>query len=738
VRNSGNKPVSPVQKNQIIDFIGSSREGIGIRNIMIGIGTKDREGVKQAVKELQQSGAVERIQGKKYVLPGRLPRITVIVVIGTDEFGEAIAEPLSWNYNSTPPLIYIKTDKRHKTRQSALGKGDRALARLEPFQENSYTASVIKKIGSAPGTVLGIYREHSTGSVIEPTERKYRSNFTITPGNEIKARTGDLVKARIEPRKKYQNGTATIIEVLYSNTGTNSKENQLYSQIALHSHNIPHIFNDRTNEQAAKAKSVPLGKRRDLREIPLVTIDDEDARDFDDAVFAEPDSDKGNPGGWHIIVAIADVAWYVQTGDHLDKTALERGNSVYFPDQVIPMLPEPLSNHWCSLKPNKERPCLAVHIWIDTNGQTLRHKFVRGLMKSHARLNYSQVQAAADGSPDSITVPLLRNVIKPLYGAYEALCQKRQEREPLDLDLPEKKIVLNENGTIQSVQTRIRHDSHKLIEEFMITANVAAAKTLEKQKQRCLYRVHDEPPAKNLESYRTFLKTIGFKLSKGQVLIPRNFNQILRQAKDSDFFDAISQMTLRSQSQAIYTSKNFGHFGLALRQYCHFTSPIRRYADLVIHRLLISALESSPGGFNDDPPDIEVIGQHLCVTERRAAIAERDVIDRFSAAYLTNKIGKVFNGKVSGVTKFGLFVTLDEIAADGLVPIRSLPNDFYKFDEKRILLKGSRNKKVFHLGMKIDVILKEANPISGSLVLTIDNPTGTNLRTKRKNKNIYP
>ncbi|MBT4937938.1 MAG: ribonuclease R [Rhodospirillaceae bacterium] len=726
---SGKKPAPPIHKNQIIDFIGGTREGVGVRNIMIGIGTKDRAGVKQAIKELEEAGEIERTRGKQYVLSGRLPRVTVIEVTGTDEYGDVVATPVNWDQDAEPPIIFINPEKRGKSRQAALGKGDRALARLQPIEDNNYNASIIKRIGFAPKTILGIYRETDEGGMLEPTDRKHHFDFIVPPENINGAKPGDLVVAEIESGRKLGRASATITEILNIERPETSKGDQPYTKIALHDHNIPYIFTDLAVEQAEKANAAPLDKRDDLRDVPLVTIDDEDARDFDDAVFAEPDNDKANPGGWHLMVAIADVAWYVRPSDELDKTALERGNSVYFPDQVVPMLPEGLSNGWCSLRPDEERPCLAVHMWIDADGRALRHQFVRGLMRSHARLTYNQVQAAVDGSPDDLTTPLLESVIQPLYGAYDALCRERLDREPLDLDLPEKKIILDDDGYVQDVQSRLRHDSHKLIEEFMIAANVAAATTLEEQKQPCLYRIHDEPPAKNLESYRQFLKSIGFKLSKGQVLMPRNFNQILKKAKEGEYFDAVSQMTLRSQSQATYTGKNVGHFGLALRRYCHFTSPIRRYADLIVHRALISGLSLGAGGLDDKPINTEEIGEHLSVTERRAAVAERDVVDRFSAAYLSGKIGETFSGKVNGVTNFGLFITLDEIASDGLLPIRSLPDDYYEFDEKRMSLKGSRNKYVFHLGMKLDVVLEDANPVSGSLVLSI---LGTNTSPGRQ------
>jgi ribonuclease R len=731
---TGNPPAHSTHIKQIIDFISGRREAVGIRNIMIGINTKDRNGVKEAIKELEKVGKIERSHGKKYILSGRLPRVSVIEVVGTDEFGEAIARPLNWNRKDAPPLIYINSDKNSKTRRAALGKGDRALVRLEPTQDHNYNASVIKRIGIAPKTILGIYQESSEGGVLKPTDRKNRFDFIVLQKNTNGAKSGDLVLAEIEVGRKLGRGSATITEILNLDKPVGNKGNQPYTKIALHDHDIPYIFSDLAIEKAENSMAAPPDNRHDFRDIALVTIDDEDARDFDDAVFAEPDTDKKNPGGWHLIVAIADVAWYVRPGDELDQAAFERGNSVYFPDQVIPMLPEALSNGWCSLIPNEERPCLAVDMWIDVNGGALRHQFRRGLMRSHARLTYNQVQGAVEGALDDLTTPLLETVIKPLYGAYDALSRERLNREPLALDLPEKKILLDKKGIVNEVRTRPRHDSHKLIEEFMIAANVAAATTLEEKTQPCLYRIHDEPPLKNLENYRNFLKEIGFSLSKGQVLMPRNFNQILKQAKDGEFFDAISQMTLRSQSQATYSGKNSGHFGLALRRYCHFTSPIRRYADLVVHRALISGLNLGEGALPDKPIDTEKIGEYLSITERRASVAERDVVDRFSAAYLSGRTGEIFSGKINGVTKFGLFVTLNNIGADGLVPIRTLTDDYYNFDGKQMALKGSRTGQVFHLGMQIQVILKEANPVSGSLVLEI--PNSNNQRNSSPNRKI--
>ncbi|HEY9163964.1 MAG TPA: VacB/RNase II family 3'-5' exoribonuclease, partial [Magnetovibrio sp.] len=442
----------------------------------------------------------------------------------------------------------------------------------------------------------------------------------------------------------------------------------------------------------------------------------EDARDFDDAVFAEPDTDPKNPGGWHIIVAIADVSWYVRPDDALDQDAYKRGNSVYFPDRVVPMLPEELSNGWCSLRPNEERPTIAAHMWIDADGKLLRHKFVRALIQSAARTTYTQIQKARDGQPDDLTTPLLDTVIAPLYGAYEVLLKARAERGVLELDLPERQIILDDEGNVAKVIERERFDSHKLIEEFMILANVAAAETLEGAKQPCMYRIHDEPSREKIESLGEFLASVSIPFAKGQVVRASHFNQILARVKDTANSHMVSEVVLRSQAQAEYNPDNLGHFGLALRRYCHFTSPIRRYADLLVHRALVRGLKLGEGGLEDDHKDFHEMGEHLSVTERNASGAERDAVDRFTALYLSEKVGAVMKGRINGVTRFGLFVTLDDTGADGLVPIRTLPDDFYIHDEHRHTLCGRSNRLEFRLGEAVEVLIVEADPITGSTV----------------------
>jgi ribonuclease R len=490
--------------------------------------------------------------------------------------------------------------------------------------------------------------------------------------------------------------------------------------VLFRSRGIPVDFSHDALAQAERAGPVSVEGRVDLRDTPLVTIDGADARDFDDAVWAEPDGDASNPGGWHLLVAIADVAHYVRPGDPLDKAAGERGNSTYFPDRVVPMLPEAISNGWCSLRPAEERGCMAVHIWIDAHGNKLRHRFVRGVMRSAARLTYEQVQAAADGRPDELTAPIVQSTITPLYGAYRLLLAARIARGALDLDLPERQVIIGDHGHIDRIVPRARLDSHKLIEEFMIAANVAAAETLEEKRTACMYRVHDAPAPDKIDSLREFLGSLGYKLAKGQVLRPKHFTQILDKAAGTPHAQLVSQVVLRSQAQAVYSPHNIGHFGLALRRYAHFTSPIRRYADLLVHRALVSALRFGPDGLPAGAEAaFENIGEHISMTERRSDAAERDAQDRFVAAFLAARVGASFAGRISGVTRFGLFVTLDDTGADGLVPIRTLPADYYAHEEARHRLVGRSSGRVYALGDTVEIRLAEADAITGGLVFEL-------------------
>ena len=698
-------------REEILAFIAESPVRVGAREIAraFRLGSRHKAELKNILRELEDNDLNEGGTGHHVPRRGVLPAVGVVHIIGTDADGEVLARPVAWREKAEPPAIYMAPEKRG---QPALGTGERVLARLERGAEGDYQGRTIRRLTAAARRVLGVYRKAEGQGRLFPINRRDRKEYVIAGADDGGARPGELVEAEVVSGRAYGLDAARVVERLGVESGARS-----ISMITLHDHRIPHEFPPPALAQAEAAGPAPETGREDLRDLPLVTIDGEDARDFDDAVWAEADAEPTNRGGWQLIVAIADVAWYVRPGDALDEEASARGNSVYFPDRVVPMLPKPLSNGWCSLKPGEDRPCLFARLWIDGAGRLLRHRFGRGVMRSAARLTYTQAQAARDGSACAATAPLMDGVITPLFDAYASLARGRVERGVLELDLPERHIVLDDEGNVGAVEIRPRHDSHRLIEEFMITANVAAAETLEKRKQPCMYRVHDVPTVEKLESLRDFLSTIGLKLAKGQAVKPSQLNRILEQAADTPHTHMVNQIVLRSQSHAAYTPHNIGHFGLALGRYAHFTSPIRRYADLLVHRALIDGLGLGADGMENPDRDFVAIGEHLSMTERRAQVAERDAVDRYTASFLVERVGARFTGRISGVTRFGLFVTLDESGGDGLVPVRTLPRDTYTHDEARHALRGTRGGRAYGLGEAVEVRLAEATPLTGGLIL---------------------
>ncbi len=708
------KPAPTPTKQRILDFIRDSATPVGKREIAraFQISGEDRVRLKQILRELKEEGDVDRGQRRRVSAPDTLPEFAVLVIAGTDSDGEVLARPQIWKSEAPPPVIYMAPD-RHGT--PAMGEGERVLAQLARQPDGTYLGRVVRRIAGAPPRLLGIFEPTAEGGRLLSTDRRQRADCRIDRRDANGAEPGELVLAEVLHTHRYGALQAKIVERI-----GHIDDPKAASLIAVYSHDIPTEFSKAAITEAEAARPVPLGQRTDLRQIPLVTIDGADARDFDDAVWAAPDPDPRNPGGWHLIVAIADVAHYVRPGDALDEEARRRGNSVYFPDRVVPMLPENLSNNLCSLRPNEERACMAAHLWVDRHGAKRRHRFVRGLMRSAARLTYEQVQAARDGAPDETAQPLLTSVIAPLYGAYEALAEARRRRGTLDLNLPERRVILGAHGRIERIEARARFDSHRLVEEFMIAANVAAAETLEERRQPAMYRVHDVPDAAKIDALREFLETIELPLAKGQVIRPKMFTRLLEQAARSPYAEMVNELVLRSQAQAVYSLRNIGHFGLALSRYAHFTSPIRRYADLLVHRALISGLKFGEGGL---PPDaegeFEEIGVHISATERRAAAAERDAVDRYTAAYLSDRVGQVLIGRISGVTRFGLFVTLVDSGADGLVPISTLGGDYWDHDESLHALVGRRSGETYRLGERVLARLVEAEVATGGLVLAI-------------------
>jgi ribonuclease R len=710
-------------KDAVLAFIRQSTVPVGKREIARAFklgGSADRERLKDLLKDLESDGAVERGRGRRLAPPQSLPEIAVLEVTGVDPDGEVLARPLTWAGEGLPPRIFMMPEKKG---HPALAEGDRVLAKLSRINDRLYEARTIRRIEGTTGRVLGVYRLGPDGGRIVPTDRRNRSELLVLPANAGGAAEGDLVLVEVLPATRLGLAQARVVERIGP-----TAEPCAVSLIAIHTHGLPTDFPHAAGREAERAKVPPPGDREDLRDTPLVTIDGADARDFDDAVYAEPDADPANPGGWHLIVAIADVAYYVRPGSALDRAAFERGNSCYFPDRVVPMLPEALSNDLCSLRPQEDRGCLAAHLWIGADGSLRRHRFVRGLMRSAARLTYEQVQAARDNRPDDTTAPLMEPVIAPLYAAYACLSAARERRGTLDLDLPERRVQLDTYGHIAGITVRERFDSHRLIEEFMICANVAAAESLEAAGVPCLYRVHDQPSPDKLEALREFLDGIGYGFAKVPVLTPAHFTRILRKAAGTPEAPLVSEVVLRAQAQAVYAPENIGHFGLALRRYAHFTSPIRRYADLVVHRALIRAHGLGVGVLDDEAvarmPDT---AEHISLTERRAAAAERDAIDRFTAAFLSTRIGATFSGRITGVTRFGLFVRLDESGADGLVPASTLPDDRYDHVEHQHALVGQRWGRVYRLGAPVRVTLKEADPLTGSTLFALLDTDGADV-----------
>ena len=561
-----------------------------------------------------------------------------------------------------------------------------------------------------PQRIVGVLSKVADGWRLQSTNRRERGEYKVHAKTNFQLEQGHLAIAEVIAGKRFGTRECKIVEVLGDANAARS-----VSLIAIATHDLPTNFSREALQQADEAQSVTLDNRVDLRAIPLVTIDGEDARDFDDAVFAEPDGE-----GWHLLVAIADVAHYVTSGSALDKAAYERGNSTYFPDRVVPMLPEALSNELCSLKPHVDRACMAVHMWLDKAGELTRWQFVRGVMRSHARLTYEQVQRAKDGQPDDVTAPLLERVIKPLYGAYACLMQARLNRGTLELDLPERKVVMGADGHVAAIKVRERLDSHKLIEEFMIAANVAAAAQLEGKGGICLYRIHDKPTELKLDGLRNFLGSLGISLVPMKQLHPRFLTQILENSAGGPHAQVVNEMMLRSQAQAVYSPENIGHFGLALAKYAHFTSPIRRYADLVVHRGLIRACKLGKDGLTEsDIERLTEIADHISGTERRSSAAERDAIDRFITLFMIDRLGAVFPARISGVARFGLFARLDETGADGIIPINTLPQDYYHHDEKRQALVGKRTRRTYQLAQPVMVRLEQADRLTGSMAFAI-------------------
>ncbi|OQW43546.1 MAG: ribonuclease R [Proteobacteria bacterium SG_bin5] len=719
-------------ERQILDFIASADTPVGKREIAraFALSAQEKIALKARLKDMADQGLIDH-QGRAFHQMGGLPKVTVLRVIDVSDDGTVWAVPERWEAEGVPPPKLRVRDRK----RGALGIGDRLLARTEEAGQG-WIAHPMKQLARGEELILGVLREEGGRLWLQGVEKKERREFAVTDTGG--AAPGDLVLA--EKAGRGPRFTARVTERLGDPFAPRS-----FSMIAVHKHGIPHVFAPETIAEAHEVARQALGdEREDLRHLPIVAIDPADARDHDDAVWATADDDPANEGGWRAAVAIADVSFYVRPGSALDREARARGNSVYFPDRVVPMLPEELSADICSLKAGEDRAALVCHLQIGKAGALKSFRFARAVVRIRANIAYEEAQAAidaaearhdprtsplrkqgpqADEAPPPAQAPsfrwddaLVEDALEPLWACWRALDRARRKRAPLELDLPERRVVLDEKGRILSVAPRERLDAHRLIEDYMIAANVAAAKALEAKKAPVMYRDHEPPAREKLVALKEYLKTHGLDFALGQVIRPATFNAILDKVAESDSRPQIMEQVLRSQTQAYYAPANTGHFGLALGSYAHFTSPIRRYADLIVHRSLVSAYRLGEGGLSEsEAAAMERIGESISMLERRAMEAERETIDRYVAVYLAEHVGQVLQTRITGVQSFGFFATVEGVGGDGLVSARDLGREYFRYDEAARALVGEETGTRYESGQKLELRLVEANPVSGAL-----------------------
>jgi len=716
-----NRSTGLPSRKQILDFIATSDQPAGKREIAhaFGLSGQDKIALKTLLKDMADEGLIDSAPGRAFHKSGGVPKVTVLRVVEADDSGNVWAVPEQWHAETPPPKLRVI----ERGRRGALGIGDRVLARTEE-RGQGLIAHPMKKLEKSAELVLGVIRKEGERFWLTPVEKKERRELAVS---ELKdAEPGDLVLCEVSGRPPRV--TARVDAVLGDPFAPRS-----FSLIAIHKHGLRHEFRDEAIDESHRVSRLPIGEREDLTHLPIVAIDPADARDHDDAIWAAADDDPANAGGWKAIVAIADVSFYVRPNSELDREARSRGNSVYFPDRVVPMLPEELSADICSLKQGEARAAIACHLKIARDGTLKSWRFTRAKICVSANIAYEDAQAAIDAvgeekvelasSPCSMPeiggpVPqeLVETALKPLWGCWRALLADRNKREPLELDIPERRVVLDEKGRILSVAPRDRLDAHRLVEDYMIAANVAAARALEAKKAPVMYRVHEAPSREKLIALKDYLATFGIEFALGQVIKPATFNRILERVGEDDSRTEIMEQVLRTQMQARYSPERLGHFGLALPTYAHFTSPIRRYADLLVHRSLVSAYRLGEGGLppGEDEKFVE-IGEAISMLERRAMEAERDTVDRYVAAFLADRVGQLVECRITGVQPFGFFATVTDLGGDGLVLAQTLGQEYFRYDEAARQLVGEHSGETYRIGQKLTLRLAEANPVSGSL-----------------------
>ncbi|MFQ3355286.1 MAG: ribonuclease R [Paracoccaceae bacterium] len=715
-------------KTEILLWISNNPTKISKRDVAKAFGIKGslKIDLKRVLEELALENSMPR-RSKLFRNPNGLPPVGVYTVLKPDKDGDLFLDVLDWKKIENKPKIFLI----EKLGDPVVSEGGQVLCEVKRVENRDYDyeAKLIRKISPNLNKLIGIFKGSSEGGIIQPVDKRSQLTWRV-PAKLINGSVdGDLVKFEQTAAKgRLRDPVAKVLSVLgkYGDTRT-------VSLIAIHEHGIIEEFSKEVLAEAASIEQPNLESRKDLRLIPFVTIDPSDARDHDDACFVEIDKSKNNFGGYIVWVAIADVAHYVKIGSQLDREALRRGNSTYFPDRVVPMLPDLLSGDLCSLHEGVDRPCIAVKIVLNSTGSKVGHEFFRGLMKSRASLTYEEVQLAIDGSLNDRTKILLEEVIRPLYECYLLIQKITKEREPLDLNIPERKISLDEKGRVASVAFKEALDAHKIIEELMVLANVAAAEELYEKKHSFLYRTHEEPTKEKIDSLREVSKSCGLSFPKGQVFKTSHLNQLLRKAQHTDFSELINISTLRSMSQAYYGSEDMGHFGLSLKRYAHFTSPIRRYADLTIHRALIEVNHwTKEQAISQSSQELKAIGENISSSERKSMMAERDTVDRYLAAYLSEQVNVEIEGTISGVARFGVFVKLDGSGADGLVPVSTIGNEYFVYNRDTQTLSGEKSGLLLRIGKRVLVSLTEVVPLTGGLKLELLKLEGKDVPTFRK------
>ena len=708
-------------RKQILDFIASSNQPAGKREIAraFGLGGQDKIELKRLLKDMADEGLIDSSPGRAFHQAGGIPKVTVLRVAQVDDSSQVFAVPEQWHAEAPPPRLRVID----RGKRSALGIGDRVLARTEQKGEG-WVAHPLKKLARSAELVLGVVKQEGERFWLSPVDKRERRELFISDVKD--AEPGDLVLCEVAGRPPRV--SARVDAVLGDPFAPRS-----FSLIAIHKHGLRHEFAQEAIDEAHRVAKQPLGEREDLTHLPIVAIDPADARDHDDAIWAAPDDDGDNKGGWKAIVAIADVSFYVRPGSELDREARARGNSVYFPDRVVPMLSEELSADICSLKAGEPRAAMACHLKIAKDGTLKNWHFTRAKICVAANIAYEDAQAAIDASEEErievssptcsmppvggpVPQEIVDQALKPLWGAWRALFAARNKREPLELDIPERRVMLDEKGRITSIAPRDRLDAHRLVEDFMIAANVAAARALEAKKAPVMYRVHEAPGREKLVALKDYLATFDLEFALGQVIRPATFNAIIARFGEREGRLEIMEQLLRTQMQARYSTERLGHFGLSLATYAHFTSPIRRYADLVVHRALTRYYRLGDGGLTDHEAEaMEVTGELISMLERRAMEAERDTVDRYVAAFLADQVGQLVECRITGVQPFGFFATVEDLGGDGLVLAKDLGQEYFRYDEAARMLVGDETGETYRVGQRLTLRLAEANPVSGSL-----------------------